>query len=64
VRFSITWREGAYYVSVPEYDGGEVVTADEYDRLRAALEQIANANSGRWGWIAHEALRGEENSPA
>lgn len=33
MRFNITWRDGAYKVSVPNYDGGEVVTADEYDVL-------------------------------
>lgn len=29
---------------------------EEHARFRKALVKIANANSGRWGWIAHEAL--------
>lgn len=30
----------------------------EHDRYRRALEQIADAESGGWGRIAHNALRG------
>jgi hypothetical protein len=36
-RFRITWDDGQYKVSVPRYDGGEVVDAASYDRQRAAL---------------------------
>lgn len=36
-RFSITWRKGAYYVSIPEYQGGEVVFAEVHDKLKADL---------------------------
>jgi hypothetical protein len=32
---------------------------DENARYKAALRRIANANSGVWGRIAGEALRGE-----
>jgi enamine deaminase RidA (YjgF/YER057c/UK114 family) len=39
-RFHITWRDGRYFVSIPNYDGGEVVRADIADRMAAALEQI------------------------
>lgn len=43
MRFEITWHGdgcgnfAGYKVSIPEFDGGEVVTADEYDRIHAAL---------------------------
>jgi hypothetical protein len=46
--FEITWRDGAYYVSIPNYKGGTVYTAAEHDRLtreneaqRAALMDVA-----------------------
>jgi hypothetical protein len=32
----------------------------ENGRYRAALRQIASAESGAWGWIAHEALHPTE----
>ena len=42
--FDITWRNGAYYVSVPNYKGGTVYTADvvaglthENEALKAVL---------------------------
>ena len=37
-RFSITWKRGAYYVSIPNYQGGEVVRAEIVDALVKALE--------------------------
>lgn len=37
-RFKITWDKGAYYVSVPNYQGGEVVPIQAVDRLLAALK--------------------------
>lgn len=47
----------------PSMDGAEVVRAEDYDalagerdRYRKALARIADAESGHWGWIAHEAL--------
>ena len=36
-RFEITWRGGAYRVSIPNYQGGEVYTAEYVDGLRAQL---------------------------
>jgi hypothetical protein len=39
----------------------EVVPASEVERLRSALQQIVDAESGPWGWIAHEALRGSRD---
>jgi hypothetical protein len=37
-RFEILWKDGAYKVSIPNFDGGEVVLARLYDELRAKLE--------------------------
>lgn len=39
-RFTITWRAGAYYVSIPNYQGGEVVRAEIADDLLAALTNL------------------------
>jgi hypothetical protein len=40
-RFNITWRENSasYGVSIPNFDGGEVVLASEYDKVAAALRE-------------------------
>lgn len=51
MRFKITWQTtpygDGYKVSIPNYEGGEVVTLDEVqqieaerDRLKAALDEI------------------------
>lgn len=32
--FEITWRDGAYYVSIPNYKGGKVYTGDIADEIR------------------------------
>lgn len=48
MRLRIRWRDGAYRVSVPNWEGGEVVTADEHDeavRLLAALVGWADDGS-------------------
>jgi hypothetical protein len=37
-RFRISWDNGAYYVSIPNYQGGEVVPASIADDLVKALE--------------------------
>jgi hypothetical protein len=37
--FDITWRDGAYYISVPNYKGGKVYTSEYVDRLLAVLKQ-------------------------
>lgn len=42
-RFTIRWVDGMYRVSIPEYDGGEVVTAEAYDRLRQIAAETAAA---------------------
>ena len=36
-RFQITWKGHAYRVSIPNYDGGEVVKAEHYDRETGQL---------------------------
>jgi hypothetical protein len=41
-RFTITWRDGAYYVSIPNYNGGEVVRAEIADELMIALSAITD----------------------
>lgn len=49
MRFTITWHANGcgnfagYKVSIPQYDGGEVVTADSYDRLKRAGELMFKA---------------------
>jgi len=40
---NITYRNGAYYVSEPNWDGGEVVMASELDRLRTSNAQLLAA---------------------
>lgn len=35
--FDITWRDGAYYVSIPNYKGGTVVDASAFNALVKAL---------------------------
>lgn len=42
-RFRIAWLDGAYHVSIPNYEGGEVVSAAEYDRLTAELAAARKA---------------------
>lgn len=37
-RFKITWSDGRYLVSIPNYNGGEVVDAAIADTLVQALE--------------------------
>jgi hypothetical protein len=37
--FRITCRNGAYYVPIPDYGGGEVYTAEYVGRLRAQLAE-------------------------
>jgi len=51
--FDITWHHGAYYVSIPNYSGGTVYTAEHVARLtreneamRKALEDIEQALKG------------------
>lgn len=39
----ITYRDGAYRVSEPNWDGGEVVMRKSYDELRDLLERLANS---------------------
>lgn len=39
--FDITWRNGAYYVSIPNYKGGKVYTSEYVDGLLARLAAAA-----------------------
>lgn len=76
-RFRITWDKSVsqYKVSIPNYDGGEVVTAEAYDRMRSVLDELyseciaAGHGSDRdFGWpgvmnAAKEALADESVTP-
>ncbi len=44
-RFSIKWERGAYYVSIPNYKGGDVVPAETADTLKATIAQMREALS-------------------
>lgn len=39
-RFKISYRDGAYFVSIPRYHGGEVVNAELYDSTRTQLAAL------------------------
>jgi hypothetical protein len=41
-RFRISWDGDAYYISIPNYHGGEVVPASIADDLVKALEECCN----------------------
>jgi hypothetical protein len=45
-RFNITWRSGAYYVSVPNYSGGEVVDAALFDEAVKLLDALLGLEKG------------------
>lgn len=38
--FDITWRNGAYYVSVPNYQGGTVYTSEHIASLKARISEL------------------------
>jgi hypothetical protein len=44
MRFKIGWDTGMYRVSIPDYGGGEVVTADEHDLLVRAHDAVVDKN--------------------
>lgn len=39
-----------------------LLNTDDCDRFRSALERIAGAQSGVWGWVASDALTGRDSS--
>jgi len=50
--FDITWHDGAYYVSVPDYKGGKVYTSecvDAMDKLLAEAADYLNTHPGMDG---------------
>jgi hypothetical protein len=56
-RIKITWRDGAYYVSEPAWDGGEVVPASDYDALAAQMAGL-RADAERYRWLSVHANKG------
>lgn len=45
-RFFIRWHDGPnarYTVSIPSYNGGEVVVASDYDALKAEIAALRSA---------------------
>lgn len=60
MRFTISYRPvpfSGYRVSVPCYEGGEVVTADEHDRLRKAFQNAVNlAVAGEPAYVVRDAV--------
>jgi hypothetical protein len=40
-KFRITWSDGRYFVSIPNYEGGEVVRSDIAERMAEALKPFA-----------------------
>lgn len=46
-RFRISTHDNGYYcVSIPRYEGGEVVKAEDYDQMRRMLINVLDANYG------------------
>lgn len=55
LRFKVIWQpdHGAgYKVSIPNYDGGDVVRAEEYDRIVAVLRSISEMEEETDEWDA------------
>ena len=46
LRFRIAWRNGEYKVSIPNYEGGEVVEASAYDSSQATIRELVEALEG------------------
>lgn len=42
-RYSLSYRNGAYYLSEPLEGGAQLVDAHEYDRLTALIKEMAVA---------------------
>lgn len=55
-RFTLVWdkHSGQYKVNVPNFDAGEVVRAEAYDRLRAEnerMQRVVEAAGVVWTWV-------------
>lgn len=70
VKFDIIWRAGAYYVTIPNYKGGTVYTAEYvgllvealagYDRFISVMHEMAGENGYKSGIaLAQERCRKE-----
>lgn len=53
-RFRISYRDGSYRVSIPNYEGGEVVRAEHYDKEIGRLRQTLRTISGLYGATRQE----------
>ena len=45
-RFRITWNKTYYSVSIPNYEGGEVVRAEAYDALKRSHDELISMLRG------------------
>ncbi len=58
-RYVVRWSDGHYTVNVPEWDGGEVVAAEDYDRLRderdRELQNAVAETVAEWAPLLDEA---------
>ena len=45
-RYSLSYRNGAYYLSEPLEGGAQLVDAHEYDRLTSLIKEMAVALEG------------------
>ena len=49
-KFHITWSDGRYFVSIPNYEGGFVVRSDIAERMAEALEELRTDFVRAWGF--------------
>lgn len=70
-RFSIIWRNGEYKVTIPNFDGAEVVLASDYDaaiqraeRERDEARESSSVYEEAWHFAANEvsSLRSERDA--
>lgn len=45
LRFRIDWQNSEYKVTIPKYDGGEVVDAESYDKLLQEYQKLQMATN-------------------
>lgn len=52
-RFTITYRDSVYRVSIPDYDGGNVISVEQYDAQKARADTLEYLNA-----TMHERISG------